>query len=74
MYVHSYQSYIWNTLVSKRIERFGIRVVPGDLVAREECLSVEMSEDFANVEEDVPEQEGAISDEQVGPDMSICLQ
>jgi tRNA(Glu) U13 pseudouridine synthase TruD len=36
MYIHSYQSYIWNTLVSKRIERFGIKVATGDLVVLDE--------------------------------------
>lgn len=32
MYIHSYQSYVWNNLVSKRIEEYGLKAVPGDLV------------------------------------------
>ncbi|RXM92477.1 Pseudouridylate synthase 7-like [Acipenser ruthenus] len=34
MYIHSYQSYMWNNLVSRRIEEFGLKAVPGDLVLR----------------------------------------
>ncbi|PVG03526.1 tRNA pseudouridine synthase D [Serendipita vermifera] len=33
MYVHAYQSYVWNAIVSERIKRFGHDVpVPGDIV------------------------------------------
>lgn len=32
MYVHAYQSFIWNTTVGKRWEMFGDKVVEGDLV------------------------------------------
>lgn len=32
MYVHSYQSYAWNCVVSRRIREFGIKPVVGDLV------------------------------------------
>eukprot|EP00106_Octopus_bimaculoides_P009109 XP_014776551.1 PREDICTED: pseudouridylate synthase 7 homolog [Octopus bimaculoides] len=32
MYVHSYQSYVWNTMVSQRIKQFGLVPVIGDLV------------------------------------------
>ncbi|KAM4554080.1 pseudouridylate synthase 7 homolog isoform 2-T2 [Fundulus diaphanus] len=34
MYVHSYQSVVWNTMVSRRIEAFGLKAVAGDLVLR----------------------------------------
>ncbi|XP_053320233.1 pseudouridylate synthase 7 homolog isoform X2 [Spea bombifrons] len=34
MYIHSYQSYVWNNMVSKRIDEYGLKVVPGDLVLK----------------------------------------
>lgn len=32
MYIHSYQSLIWNEMVSRRIAKFGLEVCEGDLV------------------------------------------
>ncbi|XP_038667541.1 pseudouridylate synthase 7 homolog isoform X3 [Scyliorhinus canicula] len=34
MYIHSYQSYVWNKVVSKRIEEYGLQAVQGDLVLK----------------------------------------
>uniref|UniRef100_A0A8C6PL83 Pseudouridylate synthase 7 homolog n=1 Tax=Nothobranchius furzeri TaxID=105023 RepID=A0A8C6PL83_NOTFU len=34
MYIHSYQSVVWNTMVSRRIDSFGLKAVEGDLVLR----------------------------------------
>ncbi|KAH0513677.1 Pseudouridylate synthase 7-like protein [Microtus ochrogaster] len=34
MYIHSYQSYVWNNMVSKRVEDYGLKPVPGDLVLK----------------------------------------
>ncbi|XP_042323013.1 LOW QUALITY PROTEIN: pseudouridylate synthase 7 homolog [Sceloporus undulatus] len=34
MYIHSYQSYVWNNMVSNRIEEYGLRAVSGDLVLK----------------------------------------
>nr|XP_034983607.1 pseudouridylate synthase 7 homolog [Zootoca vivipara] len=34
MYIHSYQSYVWNNMVSRRIEEYGLVAVPGDLVLK----------------------------------------
>lgn len=36
IYVHAYQSYVWNLVASKRIELFGLVVQEGDLVMVEE--------------------------------------
>ncbi|TPX49806.1 hypothetical protein SeMB42_g00594 [Synchytrium endobioticum] len=33
MYVYAYQSYVWNRIVSARLEKLGRHVVPGDLVS-----------------------------------------
>lgn len=32
MYIHAYQSFVWNHIVSKRMKQFGTDVVVGDLV------------------------------------------
>ncbi|XP_043275494.1 pseudouridylate synthase 7 homolog [Venturia canescens] len=32
MYIHSYQSFVWNHMVSKRIKEFGAKPIVGDLV------------------------------------------
>ncbi|XP_056273537.1 pseudouridylate synthase 7 homolog [Pseudoliparis swirei] len=34
MYVHSYQSVVWNTMVSRRIEAYGLKAAEGDLVLK----------------------------------------
>lgn len=36
IYVHGYQSYVWNRAVSERFRRFGRQVLVGDLVVRRE--------------------------------------
>ncbi|XP_062438051.1 pseudouridylate synthase 7 homolog isoform X3 [Rhea pennata] len=32
--VKSYQSYVWNNMVSQRIEEYGLKAVPGDLILK----------------------------------------
>jgi len=34
MYVHAYQSYVWNSVVSRRVREFGLEPRPGDLAFR----------------------------------------
>lgn len=45
IYVHAYQSYIWNLATSYRVAQHGLTVVPGDLV-------IESSKEVAVVDED----------------------
>ena len=40
MYVHSYQSYLWNRVVSRRIREHGLQLVAGDLVLKGEMLAM----------------------------------
>lgn len=32
LYIHSFQSLVWNKIVSKRIKEFGLHPIVGDLV------------------------------------------
>jgi len=47
-YLHSYCSYVWNQAVSKRIEKLGYDVVPGDLVLENDEPRVLSNEDIAS--------------------------
>lgn len=54
MYAHAYQSYIWNLVVSKRFEMFGMDVQVGDLVlVQNEAPAQEKDVDGEDFEEDV---------------------
>ncbi|CAL9088163.1 unnamed protein product [Musa textilis] len=54
MYVHSYQSYLWNHAASMRVQKYGIsQVVLGDLVLCKEISPAEMaSSDNPDLEDD----------------------
>ncbi|XP_045420926.1 pseudouridylate synthase 7 homolog isoform X3 [Lemur catta] len=48
MYIHSYQSYVWNNMVSKRIEDYGLKPIPGDLVLKGATATYIEEEDINN--------------------------
>ncbi|KAL4826469.1 hypothetical protein H8958_004006 [Nasalis larvatus] len=48
MYIHSYQSYVWNNMVSKRIEDYGLKPVSGDLVLKGATASYIEEDDVNN--------------------------
>lgn len=49
MYVHAYQSYVWNAVATQRVKLYGLKLVPGDLVIadKESHEEVEELDDFA---------------------------
>lgn len=57
-YIHAYQSFIWNSIVSKRVAEFGVEPILGDLVyARstdggESYSGIQMSDDESQQEMD----------------------
>ena len=55
MYIHAYQSYVWNAIVSERIRMHGAeRAIPGDLVLDEQRKS-ESSNTLEDASEPLPE-------------------
>jgi len=55
IYIHAYQSYIWNQAVSARLRKFGNQVLIGDLVINKEAA--ELLEAGDEVREDIEEAE-----------------
>ncbi|XP_064399578.1 pseudouridylate synthase 7 homolog [Halichondria panicea] len=49
IYVHSWQSYIWNKIVSWRLQTHGLTPIPGDLVYREAATSSHNSKSDVDV-------------------------
>lgn len=50
IYIHAYQSYVWNKVVSRRFLKFGNKVLIGDLVSH-------LSDQVSEVGEEEPEEE-----------------
>ena len=51
MYVHAYQSYVWNCIVSERIKSFGRAPIVGDLVFDDEDPQESKDEDKEDADE-----------------------
>ncbi|XP_071532610.1 uncharacterized protein [Panulirus ornatus] len=34
LYLHAYQSYLWNAVASRRIQKYGLKVLPGDIIRK----------------------------------------
>ncbi len=52
MYVHAYQSYVWNAIVSERIKTWGAeKPVPGDLVLKSGATEQAASGDGMDAED-----------------------
>lgn len=46
MYVHSYQSLLWNKLTTYRLKNHGFKVIPGDLIL---CPDAKISDNFLDI-------------------------
>lgn len=72
MYIHAYQSFVWNHIVSRRIKQFGTSVIVGDLVYdRQNCqetITDETVNDPLNDNDDVSSETDVISSEEINID------
>ncbi|KAL6431202.1 hypothetical protein ACFW04_007127 [Cataglyphis niger] len=48
MYIHAYQSFIWNRIVSRRINQFGTNVIVGDLVYDKQSCQENITDETIN--------------------------
>lgn len=64
-YIHAYQSFLWNTVVSKRLAKFGLQPIVGDLVYAPGQAEEGQEADFELEEQ--TEEEGAATDGSASP-------
>lgn len=58
MYIHAYQSYVWNAIVSERIRQYGSdRPVVGDLILESDSTEKAAQEDEDQIMEDTADGE-----------------
>jgi len=67
MYVHAYQSYVWNHVVSRRIREFGTNVIVGDLVYdKQNCKE--------NVADEIIDDSSLHDNDDVKNEMDVCTE
>ncbi|KAK9240713.1 pseudouridine synthase [Lipomyces kononenkoae] len=67
MYVQAYQSFVWNTVVSERIAKFGLSVLEGDLVL-DDAKKVPTRDAGDDVEEDVMDRSDSATARPITPE------
>lgn len=63
LYVHSYQSLIWNKIVSRRIKEMGLTLHPGDLVFVDRNVKIPTEIDLAEPELEQVNAEGTVEED-----------